>query len=153
MDSASFLRLFYSLPLPLADPDVVSFCRFTTLKGDTSSTSGAPALPSSSSSTSYRSLRRAFVKKDRKHIDYRVISPSGSGPIVDFMGEDVRDILEWIVSTAVYKPVRVAKVVPFERAAEAFAVNSRADGAGGKLGALQGSYECEEQVWGVRLVS
>lgn len=124
--------------------------RFTTLKGDTSSTGAAPAIPTAGSATNYRSLRRAFVKKDRKHVDYRVISPSGSGPIVDFMGEDVRDILEWISGTCAYRPARVAKVVPFERAPEAFAVRPR---AGAKVASLQGSYECEEQVWGVRLVS
>jgi hypothetical protein len=68
------------------------------------------------------------------------------------MGEDVRDILTWIGESAVYRPVRVAKVLPFERAAEAFAVRPRAVGPKGLPG-LQGSYECEEQVWGIRLVS
>ncbi|CDZ98619.1 Protein phosphatase 2C/pyruvate dehydrogenase (lipoamide) phosphatase [Phaffia rhodozyma] len=118
--------------------------RFTSLKGDLNeplSSEGAPTK------NSMRSLRRTFVKKDKKHIDYNVISPSGSGPMVDHMGEDIRDVLEWIAGTRIYRPPRVEKAVPFEQGAEPFGVIRREKGKG------LSRYRCEEEVWAVRLVS
>lgn len=61
------------------------------------------------------------------------------------MGEDVRDILEWITTSKVYAPPLVDHVVPFERGAEPFEAIPKGEGRGGR-------YRCEEEIWGVRLV-
>ncbi|KAL7410926.1 hypothetical protein BDY24DRAFT_398077 [Mrakia frigida] len=132
---------------------------FTSTKTDTTTTTTTTAThshPTSSSSTkpssSFLSLRLPLGrlqkdKKDKKkQLTSLVLPPSGSGPPVDSLGEDVRDILEWIAATKPYRPVRVGKVVPFERGGEAFEV------LGGREGGGRRRYACEEEVWGVRLV-
>jgi hypothetical protein len=61
---------------------------FTSTKGDAepSLDDGSSILGGSSDATknSFRSLRRTFVKKDKKHINYSVVSPSGAGPSTFF---------------------------------------------------------------------
>ena len=111
--------------------------QFTTLVGDTDS-----ALPTANAhfKSNMRSLRRAFVKKDHKSIGYQWVSPVAD---VDSGGEDVRDSLSAIVRLAVEGVVLPyvgdiegeandaagrgeegkARVLPFERAPDAFEVD------------------------------
>ena len=85
-----------------------------------------------------RSLRRAFVKKDHKSIGYQWVSPAAD---VDSGGEDVRDSLAAVVRLAVDGMLlpyvgeaegdvagrgeggESARILPFERAPEAFGVD------------------------------
>lgn len=83
-----------------------------------------------------RSLRRAFVKMDRKSVGYQWVSPAAD---VDSGGEGVRDSLAAVVRLAMEGVVlpyvgaeadvgdatgkEKARVLPFERAMEAFEVD------------------------------
>lgn len=113
--------------------------QFTTLVGDTDK-----ALPTANAhfKSNMRSLRRAFVKKDHKSIGYQWVSPAAD---VDSGGEDVRDSLAAVVRLAVDGVMRPytcegegemrsnsvggdeggerARVLPFEKAPEAFEVD------------------------------
>lgn len=69
-----------------------------------------------------RSLHRAFVKKDRKSVGYQWISPAAD---VDGEGEDVRDSLAVVTRMAeesILAP-HVGRVLPFERAPDAFTLD------------------------------
>ncbi|KAH8113290.1 hypothetical protein DFH11DRAFT_1510406 [Phellopilus nigrolimitatus] len=88
--------------------------QFTTLAGES-----ARAVPSVHAHfrANLRSLRRAFVKQDRKALGYAWVSPAAD---VDYDGEDVRDSLVAVgrlAADGVLKPwVDPARCVPFERA-------------------------------------
>jgi NADPH:quinone reductase-like Zn-dependent oxidoreductase len=89
--------------------------QFTTVIGD------SQALPSMNAhiKSNFRSLRRAFTKKDNKSIGYEWISQANE---VDHHGEDIRDALIAIrtISEKSELVPFVTKVIPFEDAPQAF---------------------------------
>ncbi len=93
--------------------------QFSTIIGDSSE-----SIPSFNTvfKSNMRSLRRAFVKKDRKALGYAWIAPVAD---VDGDGEDVRDSLIAVARLAaegVLRPLLDSQaVLPFERAPTAFA--------------------------------
>ncbi|KDQ21082.1 hypothetical protein BOTBODRAFT_27083 [Botryobasidium botryosum FD-172 SS1] len=103
--------------------------QFTTLVGDSTS-----ALPTTNAhfKSNLRSLRRAFLKKDRKAIGYMWVSAATE---VDHDGEDVRHSLEVVVRMAgegVVAPV-ARGAIAFEEAPEAFGPDSSAFLDGGPI--------------------
>lgn len=85
---------------------------FVTIIGDdTDHVAAGPQVKSG-----LHALRRAFVKKDKKAINYIHLMPGGAD--IDPSGQDSRDILELPIMGQ-YMP-KVGMVVPFERAPEAF---------------------------------
>ena|ERR1700761_5382243 len=90
--------------------------QFTTLVGDT--TTAIPTLNDHLKSN-LRSLRRAFIKKDRKLLGYTWVSVTAD---LDHEGEDIHNTLSAITilaSTGVLKPA-ADKVLPLEKAVEMF---------------------------------
>ena len=71
--------------------------------------------------SNWRSLRRAFVKQDRKALGYAWISPAAD---VGLDGEDVRDSLialtQQVMDTGLRPWVDPARLVPFESAPTLF---------------------------------
>ena len=92
--------------------------QFTTLVGDS-----AEVIPTANAQlrSNFRSLRRAFVKKDHKAIGYSWVSPIAD---VDMDGEDIRDSLLAITKLAsegaIVPWVEASRCLAFERAPSAF---------------------------------
>lgn len=123
---------------------------FVTLYGDEGDKS---AVPKSPIKASLHSLRRAFVRKDKKAISYIHLAPAAGGTVVgggdvDPSGLDSRDVLELPIM-GMYRP-KVGMVIPFERAQDALDAVEQRKRARGRYGEED---EAESGAVVVRLVN